>query len=295
MKNVILLLSLIIATSGAIAQGDKLVEANNAAASGDWKKAKMIIDEASQDSKYTQDPTYYYLRGAIYMEMYKAEEKGVDPNSPLREEAFNAFKSFKNFEDQATPDEINAVTSGLKQVTANYWNDAVTNANIENYETAISNYERFRQASMMVDPSNDISDKDVKFYTKIATLYVQLYEQNAGTAEGEMYFEKARDEYKKIIDLDKGNLTANYNLGIQYYNKAVNIIKDLDVETSLEELAEKEDECVELFLQALPYMKAAYDLDPYRKETLIGLTGIYWSLNDLEKYQEYQEKLKALD
>ena len=64
---------------------------------------------------------------------------------------------------------------------------------------------------------------------------------------------------------------------------------------SLEDLAEKEDICVDLFLQALPYVKAAYEIDPTRKETLIGLTGIYWSLNDIEKFQFYQDKLKAIE
>ena len=65
--------------------------------------------------------------------------------------------------------------------------------------------------------------------------------------------------------------------------------------TSLEDLAKQEDICVDLFLQALPYVKTAYELDPDRKETLIGLTGIYWSLNDIEKYQYYQEKLKGIE
>ena len=200
-----------------------------------------------------------------------------------------------NYKENTGLDSVDAAMKSLKYLSQTFWNDAVLNANPQNYEIAINNYERFRESSMLVDPSNDLTERDVKFYTKIATIYVALYEQNAGTTEGEIYFEKARDEYKKIIDIDKGNLTANYNLGIQYYNKAVNIIKDLDVETSLEELAEKEDQCVELFLQALPYMKTAYELDPNRKETLIGLTGIYWSLNDLEKYQEYQKRLEQLD
>ena len=135
----------------------------------------------------------------------------------------------------------------------------------------------------------------IKFYMKIATLYVDLYEVRANTPAGDVFFEKAKSEYSKIIELDNKNLQANYNLGIHYYNKAVNIIKNLDVGTSLEDLAKQEDVCVELFLQSLPYVKTAYELDPERKETLIGLTGIYWSLNDLEKYKYYQEKLSALD
>ena len=41
-------------------------------------------------------------------------------------------------------------------------------------------------------------------------------------------------------------------------------------------------------------MQRAYELDPKRKETVLGLAGIYFSLNEMEKSQQLQEELELL-
>ena len=294
MRKLTLLLSVLIATS-VIAQTGKVLDARNSVATGDLDKAKVLIDEAGTDSQFANDPHFYYWKGYIYKEHYKNKDKGKNPTSELRKESLSAYKKLMEYKNEISQDTLNSAIKSLGYLGSTYWNDAVLNADTTNYEIAIENYESFREVSMLVDPSNDLTGKDIKFYMKIATIYVELYEKRANTPAGDEYFDKAKKQYQKIIEMDKNNLTANYNLGIHFYNKAVNIIKNLDVGTSLEDLAKQEDICVDLFLQALPYVKTAYELDPTRRETLIGLTGIYWSLNDLEKYEEYQEKLKALD
>ena len=294
MHKLTLLLSLILA-SGLMAQTGKVLDARNSVATNDFKNAKILIDEAGQDPQFANDPHFYYWKGYIYKELYKEQDKGKNPQSLLREESLNAYTKLMEYKSNISQDTLNSALKSLSYLGSTYWNDAVLNADTVNYEIALDNYEKYRTVSLMVDPSKDLRTNDIKFYMKIATIYVSLYEVRSNTPAGDVFFDKAKEQYKVIIDMDRSNLTANYNLGIHFYNKAVNIIKNLDVGTSLEELAEQEDVCVELFLQALPYVKTAYELDPGRKETLIGLTGIYWSLNDLEKYQYYQEKLKELE
>ena len=294
MRKVTLIIAILIAT-GSSAQKGKVLDARNSVATNDLKNAKILIDEASLDPAFKNDLHYYYWRGYIYKELYKEQDKGRNPQSKLREESYNAFVKLMDFKTSMSADTLNSALKSLNYLGSTYWNDAVISADTVNYDIAIENYENFRKVSLMVDPSNDLTEKDIKFYMKIATLYGELYEARSNSPTGDVFFDKAKAEYLKIISIDQNNLNANYNLGINFYNKAVNIIKDLDVETSLEDLAQKEDVCVDLFLQALPYMKTAYELDPNRKETLIGLTGIYWSLNDLEKYQYYQDRLKELE
>jgi ABC-type multidrug transport system ATPase subunit len=51
----------------------------------------------------------------------------------------------------------------------------------------------------------------------------------------------------------------------------------------------------ELFTRALPYMLKAYEMNPKRKETLLGLEGIYYSLQDNEKSEEYRRQYEALE
>lgn len=295
MQKITLLIISLLTSAVLLAQEGKVLEARNAVATGDLDKAKTLIDDAAGDAAFQNDPHYYYWRGYIYKELYKDKDKGRNTTSELREESANAYIKFMEYKSKVSQDTLAGAEKSLNYLGSTYWNDAVISADTTHYETAINNFEKFKEVSLTVDPSNDLTDRSIKFYMKIATIYVSLYEDRGNTPEGEEYFNKAKELYKKIIDLDKNNLTANYNLGIHFYNKAVNIIKNLDVGTSLEELAEKEDICVGLFLEALPYVKTAYELDPGRKETLIGLTGIYWSLNDLEKYQYYQDKLKELE
>jgi hypothetical protein len=294
MRKVTFFIAILIAT-GVSAQKGKVLDARNSVATNDLKNAKILIDEAGNDAAFANDPHYYYWKGYIYKELYKEQDKGKNAQSKLREESLNAFVKLMEYKHNIAEDTLNSAIKSLNFLGSTYWNDAVISADTVNYDVAIENYHNFRKVSQLIDPSNDLTDKDIKFYTKIATIYMSLYDVRTSSPSGDVFFEKAKNEYLKIITMDENNLTANYNLGIHFYNKAVNIIKDMDVETSLEELAEKEEICVGLFLQSLPYVKKAYEIDPQRKETLIGLTGIYWSLNDLEKYQYYQEKLKELE
>ena len=288
-------LLLLLSSASMFAQTGKVLDARNSLATNDLKNAKILIDEAAQDPAFQNDIHFWYWKGYIYKELYKTQDKGKNPQSLLRHESMEAFNHLLTMKSRVGADTLESTMKLINYFASTFYNDAVVSLDTVNYEIAIENYDKFRKAAKTVNPDMELADKDIKFKMKLATIYVSLYEKRVNTPEGDRFFNKAKDEYSEIIRMDANNLTANYNLGIHFYNKAVNIIKNLDVGTSLEDLAKQEDICVDLFLQALPYVKTAYELDPTRKETLIGLTGIYWSLNDLEKYQYYQEKLKELE
>jgi tetratricopeptide (TPR) repeat protein len=291
----LIFISFLISALGLGAQTGKVLDARNSVATNDIKNAKILIDEAGKSGDFASDPHYYYWRGYIYKELYKVQDKGKNTVSQLRDESTNSFYKVLEYKSRISGDTITHALKIMTYLSQTYFNDAVTSLDTVHYEIAIENYDKFRKLAKAIDPQVNLSNRDIKFKMKLATKYVSLYEVRSGQPSGDVFFEKAKKEYAEIIRMDQTNLTANYNLGIHFYNRAVNIIKDLDVETSLEELAEKEDVCVDLFLKALPYVKTAYDIDPLRRETLIGLTGIYWSLNDLEKYDFYKLKLKELE
>jgi hypothetical protein len=290
-----LIILLLLATSSLFAQTGKVLEAYNSLATNDLKNAKILIDEAAKEAVYQNDYQFWYWKGFIYKDLYKEQDKGVNHQSIFRNEAVAAFAKVLDFKSRLPEDTLESVLKLLGYFSSTYYNSAVVSLDTVKYEIAIENYKKFQSTSKLIDPAVDLRERDVKFKMKLATVYVSLYEVRANQSSGDVFFEKAKKEYSEIIRMDQNNLTANYNLGIHFYNRAVNIIKNLDVGTSLEDLAQKEDICVDLFLQALPYVKAAYELDPKRKETLIGLTGIYWSLNDIDKFQFYQDKLKELE
>ena len=106
--------------------------------------------------------------------------------------------------------------------------------------------------------------------------------------------EKIEALYLEVLAMDSNNVSANYNLGILYYNQAVAIIEHMDYDMALVKLYEIQEECINLFLKSLPYMRKAYELNPTRKETLIGLSGIYFSLNEIEMSEQYKQELEDL-
>jgi hypothetical protein len=93
-----------------------------------------------------------------------------------------------------------------------------------------------------------------------------------------------------VLILDPSNIAANYNMGIIYYNQAVSLIMNkLDYDYDLVTLNDIQDEALSWFKKSLPYMETAYQLNPGRKQTLIGLSGIYYNLYDNEKSSEFQK------
>jgi hypothetical protein len=51
----------------------------------------------------------------------------------------------------------------------------------------------------------------------------------------------------------------------------------------------------EFFMQALPYMLKAFEMNPKRKETLLGLEGIYYSLQDDQQSDHYRQLYEELE
>lgn len=69
---------------------------------------------------------------------------------------------------------------------------------------------------------------------------------------------------------------------------------DIDYDDSLGALFDVQDHSVELFKQSLPFAERAYGIEPKREETLIVLSGIYYSLNEFQKSKDYQKMLDDL-
>ncbi|HXA01519.1 MAG TPA: tetratricopeptide repeat protein [Cytophagaceae bacterium] len=109
------------------------------------------------------------------------------------------------------------------------------------------------------------------------------------------YLIKAGESYSKALKIEPDNLKANYNLGLLYYNQAVDKINVLPLDTDLIALEDIQQECKDLFKQALPFMEKAYQLNPRNKETLIGLSGIYFSLHDIENSNRIKTELNFLE
>ncbi len=289
MKKIVNILLLVLFSTLCFGQ-NKLANAHYSLKNKEYEKAKELIDAASIDSLFQDVPATWYYKGHIYKELFKEKEGGL-MESPLRIESIEAFKRCLELEPEGVYSESSR--KGIKYLATTIYNQAAASFNEESYTTALSSYEFHKKVILEVYPETDFSEKDIMIKLGLASIYNRMAEKDS--VNGLMQIAEAEKLYKEVLALDTNNISANYNLGIIYYNRGVEIVNNMDYSLDLEQLTMVQDEIIVLFRKSLPFMKKAYDLNPTRKETLIGLQGIYFSLNDIPKSEAYKKELEGLE
>lgn len=257
---------------------------------GELDKAKELIDAATEDSLFIGKASTYYYKGNIYKELFKEREPDMK-QSPYRVIAVESFKKSLELEPDGTYAESSRKI--MRYLAETVYNHAAVSLNTTEYKKALSNYKFYKEIISTAYPGTEFKDKDIMFNLALATIYSKLAEEDS-TSSTE-YYGKTIELYNEIIEIDSNNVSANYNMGILYYNQGVDIVNNMDYSLDLEQLNEVQDRIILLFKQSLPYMVKAYQLDNKRRETLIGLQGIYFSLNDIEKSEYYKKELEELN
>ena len=127
-------------------------------------------------------------------------------------------------------------------------------------------------------------------------LLAKTYEELAQKDEvgKNLHLQNTEKLYIEVINNEDNNLIANAGLGIIYYNQAVEIINKQSYDIDVVTLNQIQDECVLIFKKALPYMLKAYNIDKLNYNTLEGLSGIYFGLNDIPNSNKYKEELNKI-
>lgn len=110
--------------------------------------------------------------------------------------------------------------------------------------------------------------------------------------------DNAIEQYKKAIELNPDYYEANYNLAVVYYNKARDILSDLN-NLSLDEYRKQESAYMEKatvhFREALPYFEKAVEIKPDEDIQLLEtLEGVYIRLKMEDKAAVVEKQIKAL-
>ncbi len=253
---------------------------------GEVDSAKKEIDLHMQEPAAQTDPESWYLLGYVYKELYKKYEN-TDFTSPYRTKAYEALKKSLSLDTVAARQ--SATRAQIRYLAGRFYNDAVATLDTVRYNTSLICYQQYRDAAVLADPGFDIKRKDVEFYLALAGTYNSIY--HIDQKKNVQYFDLTRDTYLKVLGWDPNNYTANFNLGLLFWNKGVDLMYDIDYDDSLTDIFSTQDKSVELFKQSLPFAEKAYEMEPKREETLIVLSGIYYSLNEFEKSKQYQEML----
>jgi hypothetical protein len=118
-------------------------------------------------------------------------------------------------------------------------------------------------------------------------------------AEGTLYDktgdqDKALAAYNRCIEIDPNYFNAYYNVGVMYYNQAVELYKVADTIKTAKEYGEAKDAGDVVLAKSLPYMEKAHEIDPNEPSTLETLKTLYYRLQMNEKYEEVKTKIEGL-
>jgi tetratricopeptide (TPR) repeat protein len=277
---------LLLMNINAFAQNDSLSNAVKYLQSGTLDRAKIAIDAAAVHPGTAKDAQTWYYRGYIYKEISKKSADGVK----FRTEALNSFKkSMELDKDKALYEDNRA---NIKYIGSKFFNDAGVNLTPDNFKLALEYFEKFKECMLIYDPAMDLKSRENEFKLALSSVYTNIYDSDK--KQHSSYLALIKQQLDEVIKSDPNNLIGNYNLGLFYYNQAVNIINDMDYDMDIIALSQIQDNTIVLFKEALPYMQIAYKLNPKRKETLIALQGIYFSLNEFDKSNEMKRQLEQI-
>jgi tetratricopeptide (TPR) repeat protein len=294
--TILSVVGLLFAVSFASAQPPKLTQqAIQRYQAGDLMAARSSIIEALQNPKNQSDAYTWYVKGFIFKEIYKDIDK-ESASSENREIATEAIlKSLDLSASGRQAEHQENAERALRYLAISYYNDAVVatrSLSEATFDLPERYYQRYKALNTRLEPEKDYSSQDAEFFKNMARGCRQIFDRDP--EQNMVYFERSNDYYRKAIALQPDDFQANYNLAVNYYNHGVHKIRKIDHNTEIFELIRIQEECVQLFKRALPYMNAAHRIQPEHRKTLGGLMAIYRSLSDNEKATAYQEQLESL-
>lgn len=288
-----------LAPLGLRAQLDPVSLAFRAFQEKNLDKAQELINRAIEMDAYNGRAKTWYIRAYIYKQQFKDSNQNnivrITPEIQAnRDIAVQSY--FKTIElDTQDLEYTEDSEKSIRYLANTYYNDAAEFLKLDSFAPALELFESFKRYSLKLNPEMNFLPKDVEFKLFLAHKYSVIFDKADLDNKPQDVSEKIIDLYKEVLELDSNQISANYNLGIHFYNQGVNIIENIDYNSDFEEIMLKQMEVIDLFNSALPYMLRAHKLDPTRKDSIRGLSGIHYGLNDLEKSEYYQELLEELE
>ncbi|MEX2596375.1 MAG: tetratricopeptide repeat protein [Salibacteraceae bacterium] len=109
--------------------------------------------------------------------------------------------------------------------------------------------------------------------------------------ESVQFFEKAKADYLKAIEIDENYFDAAYSIGALYFNRGAEMLNEANMisdDAAYKKAKEKADAQLK---DALPFLEKAHALQPEDVSTMTSLKELYARTNQMEKYKEMSEKL----
>ncbi|CAN5308383.1 hypothetical protein BH23BAC1_BH23BAC1_24260 [soil metagenome] len=110
--------------------------------------------------------------------------------------------------------------------------------------------------------------------------------------------EQAINSYAKAVEIDPEYFEANFNIAVNYYNKAAELLKqanNMDLKEYQKEGKPLEEKAKEHFRKSLPYLEKSRDLNPEDPTVLNTLRTVYTQLGMGDEADEVAQKLETIE
>ena len=260
------------------------------------RKAVEVIDKAILHPECVNDGYSWYIRGYIYKDLYKLTD-AQNKKSKVRDAAVQyltkALELFKNDTVSSSKEYAEVSRKTLKYLGSFFYNDAGSLLDVTNYPAAIEIYDKFKSCMLAAEPNYNLKPREIEFKNALATVYEKIFRADIKT--NTQFFGMTEGLYKQVLALDTNNWSGNYNLAMLYYNYGVDLINNMSVTEDIVVIENIQEDSKALFKKALPYAMKALALKPNKREVLVCLQGIYFSLYEFDKSDEYKAKIALLD
>jgi tetratricopeptide (TPR) repeat protein len=287
-KNLLLGI-LMLLSAGIFAQEEKLSRAQQLYRAQKYEQASHAVDSAIVHPQTSKDFVSWTTRAYIYYYMYIRTDK-AKLESSLRDTVLISIR--KSITLNPDSDYVNNNKKLLVNLAAHYFNIAKNLLQDSlNSDRSLVAYNRYKELSRLTDASSNADSKDVEYYLAVGSVYSELFnkDNNNTKAQG-----TAKVALLKVLEVQPDNPGANMNLGLLYFNQAVNLIKSMDEPASFEELDVIQDNVVKLAKQAEQFILRVYKNDPKNKKACVALFYIYRMLYDFPKSDEFKKKAEDL-
>ena len=295
LMNTSVLAWLAVVLSTGLSAQSPLEIASRFAESGSWDEAYAALKPSMQQELYQTDAHAWYVLGFVQKELHKASGATGD-EAVFRAESVQSFQRALSMPSLSS-EERETARRALDFLSRSYFRDAIQW--VEGFTPTaepiiLELMGRYEAIQSSLNPGQDLSPQRADLHRYLGQAYAQLLETErfADLPEERVLFERATAHYQESLTHDPDSYASQYNSSIALYNHGVRQLKRINHTTSMFELLEIQDACVELFERALIPMRKAHEQRPTRLETLKGLMTIHYALSQPEASEAYRVKIE---
>lgn len=290
-KNLLLGILMLVSV-GMYAQEEKLSRAQQLLKSkspGSIEAAIKAIDSVVVNPQTKNDFVAWTTKAFIYFEAYKISDRSK-LNSALRDSIINSLI----VSNRLQPDSGYLIQNNklLINLSKSYFNLSKTllQDSVNESRSTIA-YNRFKSVYLLADPKMNFQEDDIKYYTAVGSQYSAIFIKDNTNVKAQ---ETAKLALLKVLEMQPDNTSANINMGLMYYNQAVNLSRSLDYGADFSQIDIVQENMVKLAKQSEQFIYKVYVSDNKNLKAVEALYYIYRMLNENGKSDDFKKKGEEL-